>query len=103
VFGHPGGGPLRIAPFQVGEEVQASGRDIYDRNRTERDVLILSASLAPGDSGAALIDGAGTVVGVAFAIAPDKPGVAYALSMDELNEVLTGDLTSEKDTGPCLA
>ncbi len=103
VFGHPGGGPLRIAPFQVGQEVEASGRDIYDRSRTEREVLILSSGLQPGDSGAALIDGAGAVVGVAFAIAPDKPGVAYALSMDELNAVLAGDLSAEKDTGPCLA
>lgn len=102
VFGHPGGGPLRAAPFQVGRTVDATGTDIYDRERTERKVLILSSNLAPGDSGAALIDPAGRVVGVAFAIAPDKPGVAYALDIEELEPVLAGDLSHPVDTGPCL-
>ncbi len=102
VFGRPGGGPLRIAPFEVGREVAATGRDIYDADRTQRQVLILSASLAPGDSGAALVDPDGDVVGVAFAIAPDRPGVSYALAIEELETVLDGDLSSAVDTGPCL-
>jgi S1-C subfamily serine protease len=102
VFGHPGGGALRAAPFEVGRTVTATGTDIYDEERTERQILILSSSLAPGDSGAALIDPSGRVVGVAFAIAPDKPGVAYALDVEELAPVLAGNLTQPVDTGPCL-
>jgi S1-C subfamily serine protease len=103
VFGHPGGEALRLAPFQVGEEVTATGTDIYDRNRIEREVLILSAALQPGDSGAALVDAGGAVVGVAFAIAPDRPGVSYALAIEELEAVLAGNLSSPVDTGPCVA
>ncbi|MGH9273215.1 MAG: MarP family serine protease [Acidimicrobiales bacterium] len=102
VFGHPGGGALRAAPFSVGRTVDATGTDIYDRERTERKVLILSASLAPGDSGAALVDPQGRVVGVAFAIAPDKPGVAYALDIEELEAVLAANTNQPVDTGPCL-
>lgn len=102
VFGHPGGGALRAAPFQVGDAVTATGTDIYDQNRTEREVLILASALRPGDSGAALVDPSGQVVGVAFAIAPDRPGVAYALAMEELEAVLAGDLSTPVDTGPCL-
>lgn len=102
VFGHPGGGPLQPSPFQVGRELTATGTDIYDRERTERRVLILASDLAPGDSGAALIDPQGRVVGVAFAIAPDRPGVAYALDVPELNAVLQGPLDQPVDTGPCL-
>ena len=102
VFGHPGGGPLRAAPFEVGRAVDATGTDIYDAERTERKVLILASNLAPGDSGAALIDPQGRVVGVAFAIAPDRPGVAYALDIEELQAVLAGDLSRPVDTGPCL-
>lgn len=102
VFGHPGGGALRAAPFEVGREVRATGTDIYDRERTERQVLILAAALAPGDSGAGLVDADGRVVGVAFAIAPDKPDVAYALDVEELQAVLAGDLSQPVDTGPCL-
>jgi S1-C subfamily serine protease len=102
VFGHPGGGALRAAPFQVGQAITATGTDIYDRDRTRREVLVLAADLQPGDSGAALVDPQGQVVGVAFAIAPDRPGVAYALAMEELEAVLQGDLTTPVDTGACL-
>jgi S1-C subfamily serine protease len=102
VFGHPGGGALRATPFEVGREVQATGTDIYDQQRIERQVLILSAALEPGDSGGALINPDGVVVGVAFAIAPDRPGVAYALDREELDAVLVGDLSQPVDMGPCL-
>lgn len=103
VFGHPGGGALRAAPFEVGREVTATGSDIYDQEQTERRVLVLASNLAPGDSGGALIDPQGRVVGVAFAIAPDRPGVAYALDLDELQPVLAGNLSQQVDTGPCLS
>ena len=102
VFGHPGGGPLEISPFQLGEQITAVGTDIYDSTRSERKVLVLAADLAPGDSGGALVDPRGQVVGVAFAIAPDRPSVAYALAVDEVTAVLSGDLTQERDTGDCL-
>jgi S1-C subfamily serine protease len=65
-------------------------------------VLILAAALRPGDSGSALIDRRGAVVGIAFAIAPDRPTVAYALQVEELGPVLAGDLSRRVDTGPCL-
>lgn len=103
VFGHPGGGALRIAPFAVGQEITAVGRDIYGAARSRRDVLVLSSSLAPGDSGAALVDPGGAVVGVAFAIAPDRPGVAYALTTGELQAVLADGATAGADTGDCVA
>jgi S1-C subfamily serine protease len=102
VFGHPGGGPLRAAPFAVGEQVTAQGTDIYDRGPTRRAVLVLAASLQPGDSGAALVDAAGEVVGIAFAIAPDDPDVAYALAVEELEAVLAAGLSGPVGTGPCL-
>jgi S1-C subfamily serine protease len=102
VFGFPGGGPLEVSPFQVGEQITAVGTDIYDASRSEREVLVLAADLAPGDSGGALVDTQGQVVGVAFAIAPDRPSVAYALAVEELAAVLAGDLSQERDTGNCL-
>ena len=36
VFGHPGGGPLRAAPFSGRPEVTATGTDIYDRDADRR-------------------------------------------------------------------
>jgi uncharacterized membrane protein required for colicin V production len=101
VFGHPGGGPLRVAPFQVARTITAVGRDIYGTSVTRREVLELKAQLRPGDSGSALVDTDGTVVGVAFAIAPDKPEVAYALNTSELRPLLSTDRRQGADTGPC--
>ena len=103
VFGHPGGEPLRIAPFRVAREITATGRDIYGNGSTERRVLELAAALRPGDSGSPLVDPSGRVVGVAFAIARDRSGVAYALTTDELVAALGAVTSQETSTGPCLA
>lgn len=103
VFGHPGGGPLELSPFVVAERVGAVGTDIYGRRGISRDVLVLASDLAPGDSGSALIDPQGRVVGVAFAIAPDRPGVAYALATTELRAVLETVGGDRVDAGGCAA
>ena len=102
VFGHPLGGPLKLSPFEVAQAVDARGFDIYDQTHTTRHIFVLSADLAPGDSGGALVDPAGDVQGMAFAIAPDEPHVAYALTLEELQPVLAGDLSRTIGTGPCI-
>ncbi|QXC62044.1 MarP family serine protease [Aquihabitans sp. G128] len=102
VFGHPGGGPLRLAPFEVGQRIDATGSDIYDNPGVTRQVLVLAAALRPGDSGSALVSPDGDVVGVAFAIAPDRPGVAYALSTRELQAVLRTVGTETVSAGGCI-
>jgi S1-C subfamily serine protease len=102
VYGYPGGGDLRIAPYEIARRVLARGTDIYDNARTERDVFFLSSALRPGDSGSALINRRGTVVGVAFAIAPDRNDVAYALTDDEVDEILDEDRSDAVNTGPCI-
>jgi S1-C subfamily serine protease len=101
VFGHPGGGPLELSPFQIGRIEPVTGTDIYDRQRSQRDVLFLASSLQPGDSGGALVTPAGEVVGIAFAIAPDRDGVAYALDVSEVRAVLADVRSSGVDAGPC--
>ncbi len=103
VFGHPGGGALRLAPFAVGEKVTAVGSDIYDNPGVRREVLVLAAELRPGDSGSALVTPNGTVVGVAFAIAPDRPGVAYALTTEELAAVVHTAGPAPVSAGDCLS
>lgn len=104
VFGHPGGQTeLRVAPASIHQRVDARGRDLYDSHSTSRDVFILAADLRPGDSGGALTDQQGHVVGVAFAIAPDRPGTSYALTSAELNEVLAKPRGGAVPTGPCLS
>jgi S1-C subfamily serine protease len=104
VFGHPGGqDPLRIAPARITQRVNAVGRDLYDSHQTRRDVFILASELRAGDSGGALVNPAGAVIGVAFAIAPDRPGTAYALAHTELRAVLSIPRGGPVDSGRCLA
>ena len=102
VMDFPGGGPFDPSPFEVGERVDASGNDIYDRAKVTRDILVLGSNLAPGDSGSAVLRSDGFAIGVAVAIAPDKPGVAYALSSAELAQLLEQGSNGAVSTGTCV-
>jgi S1-C subfamily serine protease len=104
VLGHPGGqDPLEVAPSQVSRRVDAIGRDLYDRHPIRRDVFIMASSLAPGYSGGPFVTVNGEVAGVAFAIAPDRENVAYALTDVELRKALVQDRGAEVQTGKCLS
>ena len=103
VFGHPGGQDrVQIAPASVSQRVRAVGRDLYDTHTTRRDVFILAAVLQPGDSGGPLVNLNGSVIGVAFAIAPDKPDTAYALTNREVQAALALQSPTAVPTGDCL-
>jgi S1-C subfamily serine protease len=104
VFGHPGGSTqLVVAPAAIAQEVNAVGRDLYDSKTIQRDVFVLAAELHPGDSGGPLVDQNGYVVGVAFAIAPDEPTTAYALTSKEVGPVLAHPPAAAVGTGPCIS
>ena len=103
VYGHPGGGPLQVAPARIGEEIVAVGTDIYRTSTSRRHVFVLAAALAPGDSGGALVNRSGAVVGVAFAIDPGRKGTSYALTTQEVRPALSAAATRAlADTGSCL-
>ncbi len=101
VMGFPGGGDLDPSPFKIGTRMKAKGYDIYDSELVTRDLLVLASRLQPGDSGSAVVRADGSVVGVAVAIAPDNPTVAYAISSDTLRSALAAADPSVADTGPC--
>lgn len=104
VLGHPGGQTdLAVQPATIAQEVTAVGEDLYNTHSTRRDVFILAAALMPGDSGGALVSVSGQVVGVAFAIAPDRPGTSYALASSELRAVLAAPIGGSVSTQACVA
>jgi S1-C subfamily serine protease len=107
LFGHPGGGALRQAPVRIAEQIVARGTDISRVNPTEREVFVLAAVTAPGDSGGPIVDPSGNVVGVMFAYDISRQSTAYALTRTELDPVLGGVLatgaTDPVSTGDCLA
>ena len=106
IFGHPGGGPLRESPMRIAEEILADGTDITRTSSTQRQVFVLAAEAAPGDSGAPVVDETGRVLGVLFALDLSRPTTAYALADDELaavlDPVLAGTTPAPNGTGPCL-
>lgn len=101
-FGHPGGGALRVDHGTIRREVTAEGRDIFDRDTAQRSVLVMSARLAPGDSGAPVVGPNGSVLGMAFAVAPDRPGTAYALSTRELRRFVNERPAGAVDRHRCI-
>lgn len=104
VFGHPQGqAAIDVSPARVVRRVTADVGDIYDRPAAPRQILVLSAALEPGDSGAPLVNSAGQVVGVAFAVANLRPTTAYAVAGEELTPVLARPRAGAVSTGPCTA
>ena len=100
VLGFPGGGEFEPSPHRVGDVISATGYDIYDLGLVKRPLLVLSAELEPGDSGSAVVDEEGRVIGVAVAIAPDRAGVAYALDSSTIAALAPG--LEPVPTGDCL-
>ncbi len=100
-IGYPGGqDEPRVAPVGIREQRTTTGRDIYGAGRADREVVYLASSLRQGDSGGPVINTDGDVVGVVFAVSPDRDTTAYALAPEEVRGVLDGPETS--DTGGCL-
>jgi S1-C subfamily serine protease len=105
LFGHPGGGDLRESPMRIAEQIVARGTNISHTAATHREVFVLAAVTAPGDSGAPVVDLEGRVVGVLFAFDISRETTAYALTDAELDKVLAPVLagaTSPRGTGDCL-
>jgi S1-C subfamily serine protease len=102
VIGYPGGQDTpRTQPVTVQDRRTAVGRDIYGRERSEREVLFLSADLRQGDSGSPVIDVDGRVGGVVFAISPDRATAAFALDLSELEAALEAP-REPGETGACI-
>jgi S1-C subfamily serine protease len=85
VIGYPGGGPEETRPAVVSVTMPAQGRDIYDQNLVERQIVVFSGSVRPGNSGGPLVDLRGRVLGLVFAASSSNPDQAYALSNTEVS------------------
>lgn len=103
VYGHPRGRvALEVSPARVLRKLTVDAGDIYDRPSVPRQILLLGAELEPGDSGAAVVNGAGQVVGVAFAVSNLRRGIAFAVAAEEIAPVLAQPRSGAVGTGPCL-
>ncbi len=103
VFGHPDGQePVEVSPALIRRQLEAQGYDLYGDHLVRREILILAAELRPGDSGSAVVNSDGEVVGVAFAISLSTPDMAFALNSSEVEPVLAANRGTPVDTGDCV-
>jgi S1-C subfamily serine protease len=103
IFGHPEGqAAVRVLPAVVTRRVTADIGDIYDQPGATRQILVLNATLIPGDSGSPMVNSAGRVVGVAFATSNLRRATSFAVASEELAPVLAQPRSGAVSTGPCL-
>jgi S1-C subfamily serine protease len=103
VVGYPGGGGFTASPSTVLDQFTARGRDIYNRNITNRSIYELKAHVIPGNSGGPLLNKDGTVIGLVFATSTTYENIGYALTMQPVISGLQQALQQNQpvSTGAC--
>jgi S1-C subfamily serine protease len=102
--GYPGGGDETVKPATVAATYFATGLDVTGSARVNRRILELRARVAPGDSGGPFVLADGTVGGVVFAESRVDPAVGYALSPEQVIELVDRAVgrTKAVSTGSCI-
>jgi S1-C subfamily serine protease len=102
-LGYPGGGEYTVSPAVVLDQFSALGQDIYGKNRTTRSVYSLQTTVVRGNSGGPVVASDGTVVGVVFATSTTYNNIGYALTMEQIHELLRAaqDKQAPVSTGKC--
>jgi S1-C subfamily serine protease len=103
ILGYPENGGLQTTPARVGEQMVASGRDIYGDGSVVREVLALRADVRPGNSGGPAVNRDGEVIGVVFAASVDRNNTGYAMTSRQVVNAVNEGLSSDRevDSGPC--
>ena len=102
-LGYPGGGEYQVSPAVVLDRFEALGKDIYGKSRTTREVYSLQTTIVRGNSGGPVVASDGSVLGVVFATSTTYNNIGYALTMEQVQELLRGaqDKQAAVNTGKC--
>lgn len=101
IFGYPGGGSLKVSPYRISGRRTVSSSDIYGAGEHDRNVVIVGSRIAPGTSGGPLVNTDGEVEAIAFGVAPDNPQLAYAISTEDVVNVLRTAADAAVPSGAC--
>jgi len=88
-------------PFRIDRPVTVQIKEVEGTETIDRPSWLLAAQVEAGDSGAALVDASGVVVGMVFATTKRHVGVAYAVRATALAEKLKGDLSTVAEVASC--
>ena len=80
IIGYPGGGPEQTVAAVVERGVTTRESDIYGGQPANRSVWIVNGAARPGNSGWPLVDAAGRVLGVVYAVSQTDSSETYALT-----------------------
>jgi len=103
VLGYPGGGSFNAKPAVILNQFTASGRNIYGRGSTSREIYEVQANIIPGNSGGPLVAQNGSVVGLVFAQSTTFPQVGYALTNSQITREFSQAIAQNqvRSTGSC--
>jgi len=101
--GYPLDGPFTLSPGRVRSRITLNGPNIYSSATVSRNVYTLRADIRAGNSGGPLLSPDGSVLGVVFGAAIDKPDIGFALTAAEASPVVTAGLADHTvaATGVC--
>lgn len=88
-------------PYRIERGVIVRIETVGGSARVERRSWLLTADLDLGDSGAALIDTSGDVVGIAFATSKEGDGVGYAVRASEVDVLISRGFDPNLTIPPC--
>jgi S1-C subfamily serine protease len=80
---------VRPVPVRVTKRLSITLEDIYVEDEVRRSGLELAGDISAGDSGGAVVDDAGEVVGIIYAQSRQRPQTAFATDHSELARLLS--------------
>jgi S1-C subfamily serine protease len=104
IAGYPENSTYNVGAARVRDVVQATGTDIYRKNTVTRQIYSLRGIVRPGNSGGALFNDQGQVVGVVFARSTVNDDTGYALTAGEIAPIVAqAGATAQVSSGACSA
>jgi S1-C subfamily serine protease len=79
---------VRPVPVSITKRLSITIEDIYVEDEVHRSGLELAGDISVGDSGGAVVDDAGEVVGIIYARSRQRPQTAFATDHSELARLL---------------
>lgn len=93
---------IEVAEVRIERTINIISTDIYGQGEHRRRGMELSADIDAGDSGGAILDASGRVVGIVFSASRTQTDVAYAVSALEISALIEATSEEPIEPGRCL-